>query len=56
MPFLLFAAVVYDGKKRGKYQADYFSHYVPLYGLTVSQGPDQSGRMGIGETEILYYR
>jgi len=43
-------------KKRGKYQTDYFSHYVPLYGLTVSQGPDQSGRMGIVETEILYYR
>jgi hypothetical protein len=52
MPFLLFAAVVSDGK----YETDYFSHYVPLYGLMVTQGPDQSGRMGMVETEILYYR
>jgi len=43
-------------KKHGEYQTDYFSHYVPLYSLTVSQGPDQSRRMGVGETEILYYK
>jgi len=36
MPFLLFTAVVSDGKKHGKYQMDYFSHYLPFYGLTVS--------------------
>jgi len=56
MPFLLFTAVVPHGKKHGKYRTDCFSLYVPLYGLTVSQGPNQSGRMGMGETEILYYR
>jgi hypothetical protein len=33
MPFLLSTALVSDGKKHSKYQMDYFSRYVPLYGL-----------------------